>query len=73
MPDEKEHVRHNAKVDFDVTGEAGHVVSGAVSVRSPAQDEAPSPRLHVYPPEGYTPTDTYGAGEETTGLDGASV
>jgi len=44
--------RHSAPSDFDVTGDAGDVVSGAVSSRSPDQDRAPTPRLRERAPEG---------------------
>lgn len=42
--------RHNAKPDFDITGDPGHVVTGAVSAQSPEQAQAPTPRLHEHPP-----------------------
>lgn len=40
--------RHNAPPDFDVTGDPGDIETSAVSPRSPAQDEAPSPRPHEH-------------------------
>lgn len=37
--------RHNAKPDFDLTGDPGDIQATAVSPDSPAHQEAPSPRL----------------------------
>ena len=42
--------RHNAKPDFDVTGDPGEVVTSAVSPDTPAQQQSPSPRLHEHRP-----------------------
>lgn len=43
--------RHNAKPDFDVTGDPGDVSTSALSSDTPVQQEAPSPRLHEHRPD----------------------
>ena len=43
--------RHNAKADFDLTGDPGNVVTSALTPDAPAQQEAPPPRLHEHRPD----------------------
>ena len=41
--------RHNAPIDFDLTGDdGGGIRTSALSVDTPVQQEAPSPRLHEH-------------------------
>lgn len=41
---------HNAPIDFDLTGDNGDATTSALSVDTPVQHDAPSPRLREQPP-----------------------